>query len=196
MDFAWFLFPLYAFLYLLSASRWVRVILIKSNITLKNALLNNCSQVGSFSWHFKDSFSILCIYSHSLSFVRGCLSSVLRTSFNCFLTHLFLFSPSLSPQRSFSCVTFFKVILSPKGENIKHIHDIGTMLSNTTDLILTFRGSRDCSMLWPWCFQQKIKYEFRDLIKWLKMDFSWMCTDPHKVHWAMVPLVKVEDEWL
>ena len=167
---------------------------------MKNALLNNCSQAGSFSWHLKDSFSIFCnLFPLSVNLFSPFGDVYLlfwELPSTVSLLTLFLFPPSLSPQRSFSCVTFFKVILSPKGENIKHIHDIGTTLSNTTDLILTFRGSTDRSMLWPWCFQQKIKYESRDLIKWLKMDFSWKCTDPHKVHRATVPLFKVEDEWL
>lgn len=117
MDFAWFLFPLYAFPYLLSASQWVRVILIKSNITLRNALLNNCSQAGSFSWHFKDSFSILCIYSHPVtcSLLSGmfvfCFENFLQmfpySLFSCFpplsllndLSHVWHFSKSFWAQR-------------------------------------------------------------------------------------------------
>lgn len=159
----------------------------KSNITLKMLFLGTIVlklvlSPGTLRIH--SPYSV--IYSLSVN-----LFSPFGMFIFCFENFLQLFPYSLfpcfpSPQRSFSCVTFFKVILSPKGENIKHIHDIGT-LSNTTDLILTFRGSTDCSMLGPWCFQQKIKYESRDLIKWLKMGFSRKCTGPHKVHRATVP---------
>lgn len=158
MAFEWFLFPLYAFLYLLNALQWVSIILVISNVTLKNVLLKNHSQAGSLSWHFKDSFSIFWNL-FPFSIICFLLSGKFVIYFEDIL-HSFPYSfiscfPLSLPTIFLRYDIFQSSILSPTGKNIKHIHYIGTMLSNTTDLILTFQGPRDSSMLWPRCFQQK-----------------------------------------